>query len=457
MAGKDDEKKVVGGLMRLGGTRALASHANDSPFESRTADYVNQANREIVGQWHQGNHAQAMGTATRGVVGATGRALGEGLEGALYHTVFPAAETVGRAYDAVSDGIKGFGRGLFDLSDKKQPENRAASANQPLKSVDKPLDKQAVVSHGLGLANRASGRSFEQNLADVKQAQEQDLPRGGAAQSVAAPVVGGLDAALPDFGRKPAGGFVGSFDAVDDSERKRLLAAALTPHKGAQHGQLTANQLNLARGLYEGEQRNQLEAQKLQEQLAAQAAANEANHANALQREWLQQQGGLRRDALGQAAALQRDGLAGAREQAKLAESARQFDVRTAFEARKNALDTAKAEREESLLARTDALREQLLRAKDDASKAEISRQLAILSGQGEPKAGGFDKDAYIKLQRHVVGADGLPTAQDDVVDLRTGKSILQDAQTGVQVGMVQGGYRFKGGNPNDKKNWEKV
>ena len=44
-----------------------------------------------------------------------------------------------------------------------------------------------------------------------------------------------------------------------------------------------------------------------------------------------------------------------------------------------------------------------------------------------------------------------------DIIDLKTGKSILAGSQPPLQAGVVIDGYRFKGGNSNDTKNWEKA
>ncbi|ULJ66678.1 hypothetical protein [Wielerella bovis] len=442
MAVKDDEKNGVG--FRLGNT----------PFESRTADYVNQTGREMQNQWRQGNHARAVGTGVRGVVGGivsgAGETLGYPVKATLNHAVLPVFEKIGQGYD----GVKDFGRGLFGIGDK-QPETQSAQVGG-LQGVSNQAQAKVepVAAKGFGLVNRANLQSGNVMGNGAVSGQGQDAPRERE-QSFGLSVMssganGGLNAKMPDFNQSRGQPFVASFGADDDRERKRLMTAALTPHKGAQNGQLTANQLNMARGLHESVARNALDLQKSQEQLAAQSAASNANHVNALQREWLQQQGGLQRQALSDAAA-------DVRSQAQLAQAQQQFEAKLGFDKARMQPEMVAQEQKNDLNERLRGLQERLIAAKDDETKSEIARQLGILSGQGEPKVGGFNKDAFMKLSRDVIGADGLPTQRDDIVDLRTGKSILQDDKSGIQVGMVQGGYRFKGGNPNDKKNWEKV
>ena len=167
------------------------------------------------------------------------------------------------------------------------------------------------------------------------------------------------------------------------------------------------------------------------------AMANAAmNNDTALQREWLQQNAGLSRQAMGDAAA-------NMRAQQQLAQGQQQFDAKLGLD---KAQFDVKADLDKQKL---DFDRERV------NAELEAKRDKNMLDAMNA--ANGFNKDAFLKVQRNVVGADGLPTTQDDVIDLRTGKSILQQEQPTIQAGTVKNGYRFKGGNPNDKKNWEKV
>lgn len=97
--------------------------------------------------------------------------------------------------------------------------------------------------------------------------------------------------------------------------------------------------------------------------------------------------------------------------------------------------------------------------AADDAGKARIAQQINRLSGKNESlkdnfltAGGGQEWDSQGGLMRNV---------PQRVIDLRTGQEIgsgsQQPAQKAPAVGEVRGQYRFKGGNPADQKNWEKI
>jgi hypothetical protein len=78
--------------------------------------------------------------------------------------------------------------------------------------------------------------------------------------------------------QSPAGGVIGNSDA-SRRERDALIRAASTPHRGAQSGQLTANQLRTLAGLQEGDQRAATEAAN--QQAATERAAMQEAGANA--------------------------------------------------------------------------------------------------------------------------------------------------------------------------------
>lgn len=77
--------------------------------------------------------------------------------------------------------------------------------------------------------------------------------------------------------QRPAGGVIGNSDA-SRRERDALIRAASTPYRGAQSGQLTANQLRTLAGLQEGEQRAATEAAN--QQAATERAAMQEAGAN---------------------------------------------------------------------------------------------------------------------------------------------------------------------------------
>lgn len=77
--------------------------------------------------------------------------------------------------------------------------------------------------------------------------------------------------------QRPAGGVIGNSDQ-SRRERDALIRAASTPHRGAQNGQLTANQLRTLAGLQEGDQRAATEAAN--QQAATERAAMQEAGAN---------------------------------------------------------------------------------------------------------------------------------------------------------------------------------
>lgn len=430
---------------------------------NRTLNGNTQDNNDFKEKMKSGNIAGAVGSAVRATMVTPFRLAGDVTETALNHTVFPVVDGAGR-----------FAKGLFGIKDNQSSNT---SSTEP---VVKPITQTNTTNttnttNSLGLPARnpvnpintvnTASNSTNTNTAVVSHQPQPTTnksitltPQNGASSDSGLVGFGLRTDKMPNFDNRPSAPFVASFGGSEENlERKKLLQAALTPHKGAQNGQLTANQLNTVRALLESEQRNETDLSKHQAQLAQQAQTNHNNNINALQREWLQQQGGLQRDALNQVANTQRDVLATTRDMAKTNESARQFDLKHAFDARKNELDMAKAQREQNLTARLDSLRESYLKSTDDTEKANLARQIAVLSGQPEQQAGGFNKDTFMKLSRNVMGADGMMTQQDDVIDLRTGQSILDGSAGHIKTGQIVDGMRFKGGNPNDSKNWEQV
>ncbi|WP_032137125.1 hypothetical protein [Kingella negevensis] len=453
---QEDKDGVHAGAMRFGGTRAVVKAGADEPFESRTADYMNGIAGEIRQARKEGDFAKELGTSIRGVAGGTGRALGEMYERALNKSVFPAAKAVGEAYDGVRKGLAGFGAGLFGADDKPAENGsvrataKFAATAAPSASVGQQTTERAQLPY-------LNGDELAKNQTAVAAVRQRDASNvssrvnPAADTSSAAPAVGGLNFNGLNMSSKSSP-FVASFGSNEaaSKEYRELLSKALTPFKGAQNGQLTANQLNLARSLIEGERKNDLAREQQAADLAAKANMQQDNNQVALQREMLQQQAALQREGLNMAAQ-------NGRFNAELAQKQGQFNAQLGFDMRKVAPDLASKER-------LGLLQDGYLSAKDDGARTEIAKQIAALNGNyKEPAARadtGFNAKQFVKISRDVVGKDGVATQQDDVVDLKTGKSILNREPAAVsapKAGEVVGGYRFKGGNPNDEKSWEKA
>ena len=110
------------------------------------------------------------------------------------------------------------------------------------------------------------------------------------------------------------------------------------------------------------------------------------------------------------------------------------------------------------------ALQDQYNKATTDEERQAIkekSQQYTALMSKGTN-----GKDRYVTVRGgDSVDAQGNVLAQPErILDTQTGRFIdagqsgqASQAQPTVQVGAVMDGYRFKGGDPADAKNWEKL
>ena len=182
--------------------------------------------------------------------------------------------------------------------------------------------------------------------------------------------------------------------------------------------------------------------------------------ANALEQENARQAGELQRTTLREAGDTRRNAL---NNNTRLAEiSARGFTegVRNAIDQGRlnldqqvRGFDIRAGQRQEKLYQRYEA-------AKTPEERSAIVQQIRDLSGKAEPTnrytvvPGGQEWDATAGAMRNVPGR---------VLNNQTGQFVEQQGATSAQpagipkVGDTRDGYRYKGGNPNDKANWQKV
>lgn len=167
-----------------------------------------------------------------------------------------------------------------------------------------------------------------------------------------APVSAPTPAAVP-AGFTPSVG--GGMTLIGDTtratrERDALIRAASTPLRGAQGGQLTANQLRTLAGLSENDSREQI---------------NQANNANAIEREQISQGGANARAAM-------QEGGTNAR-----------FGASQAADAQARGFQTRAAERQERLYEAYD-------NAKTPEERAAVAQRIRDLTGKADASANRF-------------------------------------------------------------------
>lgn len=283
-----------------------------------------------------------------------------------------------------------------------------------------------------------SGNSYAGTAADaIAGAQTRGLP---SAQNVAAADALAQRSQADSMARVMAGqpvergwsGVIGTDPAAGNAARERrdLVSSLTTPLRGAQNGQLTAAQRNGMLSLLDQE---------------ARGAQAKANNATTLQQTEMQTNTQRDMAAMREAGENSRDGARNAIDQDRLGleRDVRGFAIRH-------------GQREEKLHEKY----QQLADKGDTKGMAQVAQQIRDLSGKAEPTnrytvvPGGQEWDATAGAMRNVPGR---------VLNNQTGQFVEQQGATSAQpagipkVGDTRDGYRYKGGNPNDKANWQKV
>ncbi|HCF6616358.1 TPA: hypothetical protein NII48_003138 [Pseudomonas aeruginosa] len=433
----------------------------------RTDSVLRGTGDDVAQQWASGEYARGFGTGVRGALAAVPAAFAD------------AGEDVGR----LAEPVINFGKGLFGWDDTPPalrgqqaaqgaaaPSSSAApgrgqvlpAAGAPTGALESAANTGTAMPSAGGsdlpnnvtrVGNSFSGTTIRPGYTVNGEAQATGFAPGGQRSAQNQRAVENLLARTPDVGMgfRPssvsqvppmAPDALAQYNAGNsgaprvtvvpdssraDSVRQAALNAASTPYRGSPNGQLTARQIDNLFGLQQSDDRN-----------ATSLASTRANNDTALAREQVQQQGANQRAALqemGQGARflasneLDRQRLAGEQE-------ARGFQTRAAQ--------------------RIEKLYEQYDKAAPE-DRAAIAEQIRVLAGKDAPNRftvvpGGQEYDPQ-SMQ--------LLTRPARVLNNQTGQFIDQQTQSAQPVaprtGEVRSGYRFKGGNPADQNNWEKV
>lgn len=427
----------------------------------RTKAVMDGAAEDAQRAWDQGNYGQAAGAVTRGAMTAIPTAVGE----FAYDTVAPVARGLGGFYSGLTGGSPAAApaapAAAAPAPKPAQPAQAAAAAPRPSGAGQAAAPAQAVPTEPAGPLQPAAaqvrglpgvyrvGNSYGDSAqAAIDGAAPRGLPtpRSQDAATVLAARSAGTPAAAMQTSQ-PAGpvGFVvpgGAVGIGSDWRRQKDLENAATAASsilntrkwggpGAQgNPAVQAYQAALAQ---EGaRQRGEMSAQETAMREAGATGRAGMEQQTALQREQMQQSGANTR-AAGQIG-IERGRLA-------LDQQVRGFDIRAAQ--------------------RLEALQLRYEQAKSPEERNAIAAEIRLLNGKSDQAnrftvvPGGQEWDATAGVMRNVP-ARVLNNQTGQFVD---GASAAQQpaAPSIPKIGETRGGYRYKGGNPNDQANWEKV
>lgn len=248
-------------------------------------------------------------------------------------------------------------------------------------------------------------------------------------------------------------------DFAADLERKNLIDAIKRPAGGASiMDGLTANQQKMLAEI--AMQGDNLDMEAYKQQMAYGQANMAQQNQNA--RTNLEQQNTMTKSLLDEAGQNSRSQAQLGLDVSKLNQLSEQEQAKLGLESEKLAMEKQKNNAQNYAQNMLIALQDQYNKATTDEERQAIkqkSQQYTALMSKGTD-----GKDRYVTVKAgDSVDAQGNVLAQPErVLDTQTGMFIDsgqagQAAQPAVQVGAVMDGYRFKGGDPADANNWEKL
>lgn len=247
-------------------------------------------------------------------------------------------------------------------------------------------------------------------------------------------------------------------DYLADIERKNLINAIKRPAGGASiMDGLTANQQKMLAEI--AMQGDNLDMEAYKQQMAYGQANMAQQNQNA--RTSLEQQNAMTKSLLDEAGQNSRSQAQLGLDVSKLNQLSEQEQAKLGLESEKLAMEKQKNNAQNYAQNMLIALQDQYNKATTDEERQAIkqkSQQYTALMSKGTD-----GKDRYVTVKAgDSVDAQGNVLAQPErVLDTQTGMFIdagqASQAQPAVQVGAVMDGYRFKGGDPADAKNWEKL
>lgn len=244
-----------------------------------------------------------------------------------------------------------------------------------------------------------------------------------------------------------------------DIERKNLIDAIKRPAgKSSIMDGLTANQQKMLAEIAMQGDNLDMEAYK---QKMGYAQANMAQQ-NENARATLQQQNAMTKALLDETGQNTRSQAQLGLDLNKLNQEAASDQAKLGLDREKLAMEKQKANTDNFAQNQLIALQDQYNKATNDADREAIkqrAQEVTALLGKG-----GNGKDRYMAIKGGdaIDAAGNVLTQPDRILDTQTGRFMeqgqsSQSAQPTMQAGAVVDGYRFKGGDPADQKNWEKL